>query len=357
MKTVILAMSGGIDSSVSLFLLKKWGYNVRGVTMQNGSMSQREIEDARQVASQNEVEWELVNVEKEFREMVECDFIESYALGLTPNPCALCNRRIKFGFLFEQMREKYGDVYYATGHYARIVREDDEYFFSTAADVKKDQSYFLSSVKKSVLSRIIFPLADLTKAEVRKIALENDIKTAKKPDSQEICFIKDDDYRKYLTEQGIESKSGAFVLSGDGMIIGEHKGTFNYTIGQRKGLGISYSEKLFVKNIDIKRNTVMLDIHQNMYHSGLIADDLNFYKDLKETDEYSEKMIKCKVRSNSSAVNASVRFFDGKVEVRFAERQFAVSPGQLCVIYDADKIILSGRIIQSVENFDEGLND
>jgi tRNA-specific 2-thiouridylase len=348
MENVILAMSGGIDSSVALYLLKKEGFNVRGFTMQNGSMSEKEIKDAQLVARQNDVEWELVDIEKEFKKEIEKYFIETYAIGMTPNPCAVCNRKIKFGLLIEMMRRKYGDVYYATGHYARIVKIQGNYFFSQATDLKKDQSYFLSTVKKEYLPKIIFPLADLTKAEVRKIAEQQNIRTAKKPDSQEICFIPEDDYRKYLLDHGVQTKRGNFVFV-DGTVMGTHDGTCNYTIGQRKGLGISYSEKLFVKEIKVGSNEVILDVHQNMYHTGLIADRLNMFINMREIGEISQKMLKCKVRSNSKPVNVKIKLIKDKLEVLFEEKQFAVSPGQLCVIYCDEKVVLSGRIIAAVE--------
>jgi len=349
MKNVILAMSGGIDSSVALFLLKKEGYNVRGVTMQNGSMSEKEIEDARLVALQNNVEWELVDVEERFRKEVEEYFVRTYAIGMTPNPCAVCNRKIKFGLLFDLMQEKYGESCYATGHYAKIIDSEGQFFLSPADDRKKDQSYFLSTIKKEYLSKILFPLSNLSKEEVRKIAEENNIKTAKKPDSQEICFIPDDDYRRFLLDKGLEERIGEFVVT-DGRILGKHKGTFNYTIGQRKGLGISYSEKLFVKNLVVGDNKVMLDVHENMYNRGLLMDDLNLFTNSDYLSELSKKMVKCKVRSNSSPVNAMIKVIGEEIEVVFEEKQFAISPGQLCVIYSDEKILLSGRIIKVLDN-------
>jgi tRNA-specific 2-thiouridylase len=347
MKDVIIAMSGGIDSSVAMFLLKKQRYKLRGVTMQNGSMPENEIDDARTVAQQNGVEWELIDVEMEFKEAVEKYFIDSYAVGLTPNPCAMCNRKIKFGFLMNLMRKKYGDVYYATGHYAKIIKDEEDCFLTLARDEKKDQSYFLSTIKKEYLSDILFPLANLTKEEVREIAVENGIKTAKKPDSQEICFIEDDNYRKYLLDNGMKPRSGKFIFS-DGTPLGEHQGTFNYTIGQRRGLGISYSEKLFVKNIDVEKNEVLLDVNENMYNSGLIADRLNLYIKMENRDELSKKMIKCRVRSNAKLVNAKIKWMNDKIEILFTEKQFAISPGQLCVVYDEDKVVLSGKIIEII---------
>jgi tRNA-specific 2-thiouridylase len=348
-KTVILAMSGGVDSSAALSLLIERGDIVKGVTMQNGYLSSEELSKAEQVAKKFNVDWEILSVEKEFEDKVINPFIDDYNKGLTPNPCAICNKTIKFGFLFDIMQKRYPDLFYATGHYAIITKERDSFFIKEARDTRKDQSYFLGMIRPEILPRLIFPVGDYLKTEVIEYAKKRGIISGHVSESQDICFIQDNDYKSFLISNGIKEKKGE-IIHENGELLGFHNGIFNYTIGQRRGLGISYTEKLFVKEIIPETNTIVLASLKNMHSKVLRASNLNRFITSEQIFDFSKKMLKCKVKSGSQKFDCDIKMQEGEMRVFFKEDIFAVTPGQLCVIYnDEGLIVLSGIIEKNID--------
>jgi len=348
-KTVVLAMSGGVDSSVALGLLIEKGYIVKGVTMQNGYLSSEELTKAVDVARRFNIDWEVLSVEKEFEKKVIHPFINDYKKGLTPNPCAICNKQIKFGFLFDIMQKHYPQSFYATGHYAVITKENNSFFIKEAKDKKKDQSYFLGIIRPDILHRLIFPIGEYLKTEIIDYAKKRGFISGQVSESQDICFIQDNDYKKFMINAGIEEKNGK-IIHENGELLGNHQGIFNYTIGQRRGLGISYTEKLFVKKIFPETNTIVLASLEKMYHKELIASKINRFIPQEQIFEISKKMLKCKVKSGRQKFDCHIKLLDDKLIVLFEEGIFAITPGQLCVIYNKGLIMLSGIIEKKFEH-------
>ena len=341
MKRVLLGMSGGVDSSVSALLLQKMGYEVVGATMilfedpniEVGCLSNSAVLDAKKVCDKLNIEHHVINLKDDFKNYVINNFIDSYKKGFTPNPCVECNKYLKFGKLYEEALKLNCD-YIATGHYAsirdgKLVKSKEEH---------KDQTYFLYGIKKEILDKIIFPLADFSsKEEIRKIAEENDLIVARKKDSQEICFIPNDDYKSYLKNNNVKNNHGNFIL--DGEIIGKHNGITNYTIGQRKGLGISYKEPLYVVNIDTNNNQVILGREKDLYNDKLIAKNVNIL-----VDELPKKVL-AKIRYRAKAELASLnKIDDDTYEVIFDNPVKSITKGQSVVFYNND-VCLGGGII------------
>ena len=341
MARVLLGMSGGVDSSVSALLLQKMGYEVVGATMilfedpniEVGCLSNSAVLDAKKVCAKLNIEHHVINLKDDFKNYVINNFIDSYKKGFTPNPCVECNKYLKFGKLYEEALKLNCD-YIATGHYAsirdgKLVKSKEEH---------KDQTYFLYGIKKEILDKIIFPLANFSsKEEIRKIAEENDLIVARKKDSQEICFIPNDDYKSYLKNNNVKNNPGNFIL--DGEIIGKHNGITNYTIGQRKGLGISYKEPLYVVNIDTNNNQVILGREKDLYNDKLIAKNVNIL-----VDELPKKVL-AKIRYRAIATKATLNKIDNDTyEVIFDNPVKSITKGQSVVFYDND-ICLGGGII------------
>lgn len=354
-KKVLVAMSGGVDSSVAVKLLLDKGYEVAGATMRLYSnedigldksktcCSLNDVEDARFVAFKLGIDFHVFNFSDSFKEMVIDDFIGTYLSGGTPNPCIECNRHLKFGRFLERA-QLLGYDYVATGHY--VQREFDEksgrWLLKRSPDAGKDQSYVLYNMTQYQLAHTLFPVGDLSKDVIRKIAEENSLVNAAKPDSQDICFIPDGDYGKFITNNAGEQPHGKITLT-DGTVIGEHKGLIHYTIGQRKGIGVSYSEPLFVVEKNIADNTLVLGRKDEAVCTSLIADDVNYIAFADPTEPFE-----CTAQTRYHQREAACTVYplkDGKTRVEFKSVQKAVSPGQSIVFYDGDIIIGGGKIV------------
>lgn len=339
MKRVLLGMSGGVDSSVAAYLLKKDGYEVVGVTMTLiKNQDSPQINDAKQVCEKLKIEHHVVNYQEFFKNEVINNFISNYLNGKTPNPCIVCNKKLKFGLLWQKAQELNCE-YIATGHYANII--DGKI---CKIDSPKDQSYFLYKIDKEVIPHILFPLNKFPDKEtIRKIAAEQQLVTFNKKDSQDICFIEDGNYANFL-EKNISNlpPQGNFVLT-TGEVIGKHKGIIYYTIGQRKGLGISYSHPLYVIKIDKEKNEVILGTEQDLYNKTIYITDINILVDNLPSKAQG------KIRYKANPVSCSIeKIDDNNLKVIFDEPVKSATPGQSLVLYDND-ILLGGGIIAKIE--------
>ena len=342
---VLIAMSGGVDSSVSALLLKQQGYEVIGGTMEI-YQEEKSIQDSQKIAKKLNIPFHIFKFKEIFSEKVIRNFVEEYLQGRTPNPCVVCNKEVKFEALLEQA-EKLGAQYIATGHYAQIEQKDGRYLLKKGKSGTKDQTYFLYRLTQEQLSKILFPIGNMEKDDVRKIAKENDLFVADKADSQEVCFIKDNDYIGFI-EKTTKKKipSGNFVDT-EGNVLGIHRGVYHYTIGQRKGLGISSNKPLFVVDIDVDRNIVVLGDDIDTLGNTLIAKDLNWIM-FDSLDK--EIKVTAKIRSASKEVGCTVKpMGDDRVEVLFDTLQRAITPGQSVVFYDGDYVV-GGGVIESSLN-------
>lgn len=344
-------MSGGVDSSVSALILKNQGNEIGGVTLMLKPLDilteeeklniNKEAEDARAVCDKLEIEHFAPNYSEFFREKVIDYFTNEYFSGRTPNPCIMCNQNLKFGVMLD-FALNHGYDYLATGHYAQIEEKNGR-FLLKKADNPKDQSYFLYGMTQHQLAHTVFPLNTMEKRAARALASEYGLPVANKPDSQEVCFIKHNNYVSFIEEySGKKAPKGEFVDE-DGNILGEHQGIYRYTIGQRKGLGVTFGEPRFVTNLNAKENKVTLGVCGSQYKSELVASNLNFipFDELKE-----EMTLTAKVRYQAKPAKAKISpLADGRVSVIFEEPQRSVTPGQAVVFYDGD-IVVGGGIIQ-----------
>ncbi len=347
-------MSGGVDSSVSAYLLKQQGYNVIGVTMQiwqnddvcniqddGGCCGLSAVEDARKVAEKLNIPFYVMNFREEFKKNVIDYFVEEYTKGSTPNPCIACNRFVKWES-FLQKSLALGADYIATGHYAKIVElENGRFGLHKSVTAKKDQTYALYNLTQNHLKHTLMPAGDYTKDEIREIAEKIGLDVANKPDSQEICFIPDGDVGNFIEKSccGID-KRGNFIDK-EGNILGQHKGIYRYTIGQRKGLGIAFGKPMYVINIDEKTLDITLGDNEDLFTKTLKANDVNF---VAEDSFDSQRIYEVKIRYSHKPAKAKVLYDNGVMTVTFEEPQRAITKGQSVVVYDGDIIIGGGTI-------------
>lgn len=343
MKRVLVAMSGGVDSSAAAMLLKRSGWEVEGITMsftfsEEGSkqcFSPLAVTDAAKVCASLDIPHHVVEAGSVLEKAVIGDFIEEYKRGRTPNPCVRCNQHLKFGLLYEAMKQHSCD-FLATGHYASISHDEGGAHLEEAKDRGKDQTYFLWGIEKRVLPHIIFPVADLQKKDLRVIAEEAGLSTAQKKDSQDICFVPDGNYRDLLERYGIKSRPGDIVTK-DGRVLGKHRGIEHYTIGQRRGVGVALGVPAFVTAINRSKNVVVVGPREDVMHSGCTLKEFNQLEPL-------EGDLSVKIRSTMGAVPATVINRGDSIEIIFNEKQFAVSQGQSAVIYSANRVVGGGII-------------
>jgi len=351
-KIVVVAMSGGVDSSVAAALLKKQGYEVIGITMcfnlaeKSGSKPSccglTGIEDARRVCHKLGIRHYVINLDKVFYKQVIKNFYQEYLSGRTPNPCVRCNQFIKFDILLKKA-VNLGAQFLATGHYARITKKGRQYLLKKSKDLKKDQSYFLYRLKQAQLKRIIFPLGSLSKPEVRQIAESLGLGVAEKADSQEICFLPDGKYRDLAVFKDLKKLKPGKLVDKEGNILGAHQGITNYTIGQRHGLGITKGYPLYVIDINAKTNRVAVGSRQDVYKSEFIIKNKHFI-----SRPFKKKVeIKVRIRYNHKEMKAAVFPEKGKLRVVFKKPQFAITPGQSAVFYDKISV-LGGGLIEKV---------
>ncbi len=338
-------MSGGVDSSLTAALLIQRGFEVVGVTMwleteefgERSCCSSAEIRDAKIVAAQLGIKHYVADFRAEFRAEIEDYFVEEYLRGRTPNPCVRCNKLIKFGRLFD-FAEEIGADFLATGHYARSVFEDGRFKLKKAVDLKKDQSYVLYNLTPEKLSRIILPLGEFTKAETRALAEKLKLIVAHKKDSQEICFIPNDDYKSFIESRAEDADA---LLEGEivdtaGKVLGHHEGVANYTIGQRKGLGIAAPEPLYVLKLDVENHRVVVGGNAEVFAENLTAENVHWIYEpefparLQAKIRYGPRVAECTVYENLS--------------VKFDEPQRAITAGQSVVFYDGEEVLGGGII-------------
>ena len=345
MKKIAIGLSGGVDSSTAASLLLQQGYDVTGIILRlkPDNLADSDIADAQRIADALGIELHVVDRREIFRKKVIEPFVSEYLHARTPNPCVECNAAIKFGAMLDYALE-IGCDGIATGHYARIEENNGRYLLKRSESAK-DQSYFLYRLNQFQLSHAMFPLEGMEKEKIREIAEKANLPVAQKRDSQEICFVPDDDYIAYLSAMGISSPKGNFIDK-SGNILGTHNGIINYTIGQRKGLG-AFGKPMFVTGINAENNTVTIGENGSQYSRGLIADKMNFiaFEELNETIRADVK-IRFRAKEQPATVTPNG---DGTVTVIFDEPQRSVTPGQGAVMYDGNTLLGGGRIIKSID--------
>lgn len=352
-KRVVIAMSGGVDSSVSAALLKEQGYDVMGVSLQlydpvpktpgcwvKTCCSLDDVMDAARVAKKLGIPFEVLDMRAEFKRLVIDYFIAEYAAGRTPNPCTRCNELIKFDLLLDKAKELGAD-WLATGHYARTADDGNGgKRLMTGLDPAKDQSYFLFALTGEQLERVLFPVGGLEKKEVRRLAAEFDLPVAQKHESQEICFIPDNDYVGFLEAHGI-NRAGGDIVTSDGRVVGRHGGLYRYTVGQRKGLGVAWPHPLHVLAIDTERNRVVVGGRDELATASLTAGEATW----NSVPPAAEFRAACRIRYRHTPAPCRVAALDGgRFTVQFDTPQTAVTPGQAAVIYDGEYVLGGGWI-------------
>ena len=354
--SALIAMSGGVDSSVAAYLMVQKGFRCEGTTMRlyhnedigessfHTCCSLKDIEDASEVAYQLDIPYEVLDFTLDFQEKIIQKFIRTYEAGGTPNPCIDCNRYMKFDKLLQFARER-GLFYVVTGHYARIEYspERDRYLLYKAVDDSKDQSYVLYSMNQDQLAHTLFPLGALRKTQVREAAARLDFVNARKHDSQDICFVPDGDYVKFMEEYTGKRYTPGNFLDQEGRVVGRHRGTVHYTLGQRKGLGLAMGEPVYVCAKDMDANTVTVGPEKALYTKSLLADDMNWIAIPQLTEPIR---VSAKTRYRQKEQPATVYPAEsGCIRLEFDQPQRAVTPGQAVVLYDGDLVVGGGTIL------------
>ena len=349
MEKILVGMSGGVDSSVCALALADKGYTVSGVTLSLLGKNQSDtnnVNDAKSVCDRLGIEHYALDLSVDFKHFVINNFIDEYLKGNTPNPCIVCNKHIKFGKMLEKAKEM-GFSKIATGHYARIKEQDGRYLLYKAADNSKDQSYVLYCLSQEQLSRVEFPLGELSKSEVREMALKNGFVNANKKDSQDICFVPDGDYASFIEKTANFVSSTGDYINQKGEKIGEHKGIIHYTIGQRKGLGVAFGHPVFVIDKNAQTNQVILGEQEDLFYKSVLVKDVNFipFDELK-----NEMSVLAKLRYSQREQPAFLKPLEnGQVILEFSEPQRAPSSGQAAVFYQGDMVVGGGTIVKGIE--------
>ena len=359
MKKILVAMSGGVDSSVTAAMMVEAGYDVTGITMRLGAPDTIEveperpnccslegIEDARRVATQLGIPFYGVNYEDAFREQIIDYFVDEYLIGRTPSPCMVCNRELKFGRLLDLARTLECDAI-ATGHYARVEQhpETGRYLLRKARDISKDQSYFLAALTQEQLRCAMMPLGEYTKAEVRDLARKYQLRTAEKIESQELCFVADTNYRRFLQDRVPEKIQGGDIVDEGGNVLGKHEGVPFYTVGQRRGLGIAVGKPLYVTQLNASENTVVVGESDALLEDTMHVERINLIAIEKLTGPIRAHV---KIRSRDDGGPATITpISDTEAVVNFDEPRRAITPGQATVFYDGEYVLGGGWIVDA----------
>ena len=346
---ILVGISGGVDSAAAARLLMNMGHEVEGAVLIMHEHT--ELSAAKEVAESLHIPLHEIDARDAFDKVVRTNFVSEYLAGRTPNPCIICNAEVKFKYLHDYAIS-HGFDKIATGHYAKVASYEScgetRYLVLAGEDTAKDQSYMLYRLSQEILSRLILPLAEYNKVEIRKIARDAELSVADRADSLEICFIPDNDYAAYIESVGGKSPDGDFV-DGEGRVLGRHKGIIRYTVGQRKGLGISLGERAFVSKIDAAANTVTLSRGAYAVSRLLVSDIV--YSGIKDQELGKTVRLSVRVRYKSKPVLASVSFIEGGMAEVLLDTSVSASPGQSAVFYDGNRVI-AGGFITSVESFD-----
>jgi len=343
-RRVLLGMSGGVDSSMAAFLLKQQGFEVIGITFVFSSEEIQDhhfIVDAKKLAEQLEIKHIVVDLRKEFEEVVIKYFIKEYQTGRTPFPCAYCNPKLKFKYL-----EKYAELencdYISTGHYVRTDAYNGQKYIFKGSDPDKDQSFFLWGLKRETVDKLIFPLGELNKREVRKLANENGFSSVgNKKDSLGVCFIHGNNYRDFFEKRGIKSEPGNFI-DHNNKILGQHKGITNYTIGQRRGLGLNLNYPVFVSEIRLDGNEIVLEKYEHLYRNKIVISNYHFF-DNEIVNGTKQLIVKVRYRLQETPCNLNI-LDETRAGVELLKSEAMISPGQTAVFYDGDRLVGGGFI-------------